>query len=64
MASPRSSLVVALPNSDVVSESLLLLKDEVPQNEVDSVVSALIRSGDWLCKRSEVRVMNQQTGPQ
>ena len=45
-----------------VSESLLLLQEDIPENEKKTVVKALESSGDWLGRRNEIRVMNQQTG--
>ncbi len=56
------SFVVTSFSSYAVSESMLLLKDELHQNDTASITSAIARAGDWLIKRNETRVMNQQTG--
>lgn len=56
------SFVVTSFSTYAVSESLLLLKDNIPQDEHQLIINALIRAGDWLIKRNETRVMNQQTG--
>jgi len=56
------SFVVTAFSTYAVSESLLLLKDEVPQKEYDIIIASLVKAGDWLVKRNEIRVMNQQTG--
>jgi hypothetical protein len=56
------SFVVTSFSTYAISESLLLLKDEIPFNEYEAVVKALLKAGDWLIRRNETRVMNQQTG--
>ena len=56
------SFVVTSFSTYAVSESLLLIKDKLPENECQNVIEALIKAGDWLVKRNETRVMNQQTG--
>ncbi|MEW6601608.1 MAG: hypothetical protein AB1499_11625 [Nitrospirota bacterium] len=56
------SFVVTAFSAYAVSESLLLLKDIIPQEQYSSTIGALKKSGDWLIKRNETRVMNQQTG--
>ncbi len=58
----ENSFVVTSFSTYAVSESLLLLQSEIPEGEVESVVRALNKSGDWLNSRNETRVMNQQTG--
>ena len=56
------SFVVTSFSTYAVSESLLLLKDEIPHYEYKLVVESLRKAGDWLIRRNEIRVMNQQTG--
>ncbi len=56
------SFVVTSFSTYAVSESLLLLKENIPQDEYQLIINALIKAGDWLIKRNETRVMNQQTG--
>jgi hypothetical protein len=56
------SFVVTSFSSYAVSESLLLLKDEIPQGEYNIIIESLRKAGDWLVTRNETRVMNQQTG--
>jgi len=56
------SFVVTSFSTYAVSESLLLIKDELPQDECESIVGALVKAGTWLISRNETRVMNQQTG--
>ena len=56
------SFVVTSFSAYAVSESLLLLKEEIPGDEYRLVMNALTRAGDWLAGRNETRVMNQQTG--
>ncbi len=56
------SFVVTSFSAYAVSESLLLLKDEIPHNEYQLIVKSLRKAGDWLIRRNETRVMNQQTG--
>ena len=56
------SFVVTSFSTYAVSESLLLLKNEIPHNEYRLVVESLRKAGDWLISRNETRVMNQQTG--
>ena len=58
----ENSFVVTSFSTYAVSESLLLIKDELPQDEYESVVEALVKAGNWLVRRNETRVMNQQTG--
>ncbi len=58
----ENSFVVTSFSTYAVSESLLLIKDELPANECQRVIEALIKAGDWLVSRNETRVMNQQTG--
>jgi hypothetical protein len=58
----ENSFVVTSFSTYAVSESLLLIKDEFPQDEYESVIEALVKAGDWLVSRNEKRVMNQQTG--
>jgi hypothetical protein len=58
----ENSFVATSFSSYAVSESLILIKDKIPESEFKIVVSALIKSGKWLLKRNETRVMNQQTG--
>lgn len=56
------SFVVTSFSTYAVSESLLLLKDIITQDEYQAVVEALAKAGKWLIGRNETRVMNQQTG--
>ncbi len=56
------SFVVTSFSAYAVSESLLLIKDELPGNVYESVLESLRKAGDWLVSRNETRVMNQQTG--
>jgi hypothetical protein len=58
----ENSFVVTSFSTYAVSESLLLIKDKLPENEYNTVIEALIKAGDWLVNRNETRVMNQQTG--
>lgn len=58
----ENSFVVTSFSTYAVSESLLLIKDELPDAEYQKVVKALTKAGDWLAGRHETRVMNQQTG--
>lgn len=58
----ENSFVVTSFSTYAVSESLLLIKDELPGNESQRVIEALMKAGDWLVSRNETRVMNQQTG--
>jgi len=58
----ENSFVVTSFTTYAVSESLLLIKDELPGNEYQRVIKALMKAGDWLISRHEARVMNQQTG--
>jgi len=58
----ENSFVVTSFSTYAVSESLLLIKDELPEQEYQSIIRALIKAGEWLLKRHETRVMNQQTG--
>lgn len=56
------SFVVTSFSSYAVSESLLLIKDELQRDEYAAVIDALVKAGEWLSGRNETRVMNQQTG--
>jgi hypothetical protein len=56
------SFVVTSFSTYAISESLLLLRDELPGDEGNIVLEALMKAGDWLVSRNETRVMNQQTG--
>lgn len=56
------SFVVTSFSTYAVSESLLLLKDQIPRDEYFTVIGSLKKAGDWLMGRNETRVMNQQTG--
>jgi hypothetical protein len=56
------SFVVTSFSAYAVSESLLLLKNDIPQDEYQIVLKSLKKAGDWLVRRNETRVMNQQTG--
>lgn len=56
------SFVATSFSTYAVSESLLLLKEYIPQNENRLIINALTKAGDWLISRNETRVMNQQTG--
>jgi hypothetical protein len=58
----ENSFVVTSFSTYAVSESLLLIRDELSENEYQRVVKSLLRAGDWLMSRHEMRVMNQQTG--
>lgn len=58
----ESSFVVTSFSSYAVSESLLLIKDRLTKDEHSRVTDALIKAGEWLLKKNETRVMNQQTG--
>ncbi|GBD96590.1 MAG TPA: hypothetical protein ENG83_11200 [Nitrospirae bacterium] len=58
----ENSFVVTSFSTYAVSESLLLIKDELPENEHRRIINALMKAGDWLVGRHEKRVMNQQTG--
>lgn len=58
----ENSFVVTSFSTYAVSESLLLIKDELQANEYKAVMAALIKAGSWLLNRNETRVMNQQTG--
>jgi hypothetical protein len=56
------SFVVTAFSTYAVSESLLLIRNELPEPEYKTVLVALQKAGDWLLGRHEMRVMNQQTG--
>lgn len=56
------SFVVTAFSTYAVSESLLLLKNDIPHDQYHLILKALKKAGDWLVKRNETRVMNQQTG--
>ncbi len=56
------SFVVTSFSTYAVSESLLLIKSELTESEFQKVIKALVKAGDWLAERHEIRVMNQQTG--
>lgn len=56
------SFVVTSFSSYAVSESLLILKEEIPSDQYHLIIKALKKAGDWLIKKNETRVMNQQTG--
>jgi len=56
------SFVVTSFSTYAVSESLLLLKDDIPHKQYHAIINALKKAGDWLIKKNEPRVMNQQTG--
>jgi hypothetical protein len=58
----ENSFVATSFSTYAVSESLLLIKDELQGNERQSVIETLMKAGDWLISRNETRVMNQQTG--
>ncbi len=58
----ENSFVVTSFSSYAVSESLLIIKDELQDKEYQIVIEALRKAGDWLLSRHETRVMNQQTG--
>jgi hypothetical protein len=58
----ENSFVVTAFSTYAVSESLLLLKDTVSKDEYKLITVSLRKAGDWLIKRNETRVMNQQTG--
>lgn len=58
----ENSFVVTSFSAYAVSESLLLIKDALPEDEYHKVIEALKKAGDWLLSRHEKRVMNQQTG--
>ena len=58
----ENSFVVTSFSTYAVSESLLLIKDELPENECRTIMNALMKAADWLAGRHEKRVMNQQTG--
>ncbi len=58
----ENSFVVTSFSSYAVSESLLLIRDELPENEYKRIIAVLMKAGDWLISRHETRVMNQQTG--
>lgn len=56
------SFVVTSFSTYAVSESLLLIKDELHLEEYEEIITSLKKAGDWLSERHEMRVMNQQTG--
>lgn len=58
----ENSFVVTSFSTYAVSESLLLIRDKLPDTVSHIVIEALVKSGDWLINRNETRVMNQQTG--
>jgi len=58
----ENSFVVTAFSTYAVSESLLLLKDDLEEQERRKVIEAAVKAGDWLMSRNETRVMNQQTG--
>lgn len=58
----ENSFVVTSFSTYAVSESLILIRDELPLDEYEAVIGALVKAGDWLVGRNETRVMNQQTG--
>ena len=58
----ENSFVVTSFSAYAVSESLLLIKDDLPEDEYRKAIDALVKAGDWLLSRHEKRVMNQQTG--
>ncbi len=58
----ENSFVVTSFSTYAVSESLLLIGEELPDAEYQTVMKALMKAGDWLIGRQETRVMNQQTG--
>lgn len=58
----ENSFVVTSFSTYAISESLLLIKDELPENDRQQIIEALIKAADWLVNRNETRVMNQQTG--
>lgn len=56
------SFVVTSFSAYAVSESLLLIRGELREDELQSITDALMKAGNWLIARNETRVMNQQTG--
>ncbi len=56
------SFVVTSFSMYAVSESLMLMKDDIPEDDYNTVLASLVKAGQWLLKRNEPRVMNQQTG--
>jgi len=54
------SFVATAFSSYAISETLLVLKDKI--NSKDKIISSLKKAGDWLMKKSELRVQNQQAG--
>lgn len=58
----ENSFVVTAFTTYAVSECLILMKNEIPENEYQTVLGSLKKAGEWLIKRNEIRVMNQQAG--
>ena len=58
----ENSFVATAFSTYAISESVLLLKDVLHESERQSVIKSLIKAGEWLQRRDELRVMNQQTG--
>lgn len=56
------SFVATSFSTYAISESMLLLKRELPEKVYSHILGSLKKAGDWLVKRNETRVMNQQTG--
>jgi hypothetical protein len=56
------SFVATSFSTYAVSESVLLIRNKIPEEDYQTVIKALRKAGDWLIKRNEIRVMNQQTG--
>ena len=58
----ENSFVATSFSSYAISESLLLIKDVIREEDYKRIIKSLKKAGDWLISRDEVRVMNQQTG--
>ena len=58
----ESSFVATAFSTYAISESMLLIGYLLSEPEKKNVLKALIKAGEWLQNRNEIRVINQQTG--
>ncbi len=58
----EGSFVATAFSTYAISESTLLMGSLLSESEKQYVLKALIKAGEWLLNRNEIRVMNQQTG--
>jgi hypothetical protein len=56
----ENSFVATAFTSYAVSESLILMKNIIPESDYQTILGSLKKAGEWLIKRNEIRVMNQQ----